>query len=133
MILRAHDIDWERLARIAGATGQAGRLRDALSYLATLPGTRPPAEVIERLDAIRMTRRARLAELFASGSIRGLGAMPSLVSEHLAATADDSSVRTVASFPRYLRRSWNVDHSWQLPLAAGRRAIKVLRGSDGRV
>ena len=131
MILRADDVDWGRLVQIAVATGQAVRLRDSLSYLSTLPAPRPPRDAIEQLAAVRSSRRARLAHRAASGSHRRLGALPTIVSEHLAATAHESPVRAVAAFPDHLRRRWNVAHGWQLPFAAGRRAIRIFRGHDG--
>ncbi len=127
MILRTEDIDWNRLLEIGIARGQALRLRAALDYLSRLPGPNPPADVYERLAVVQVTPRARLAYWCAARTIRGLGALPAIASEHLAATAHESPLRALASLPRLLRKRWNLAHGWQLPLAIARRAIRLTR------
>jgi hypothetical protein len=123
-VLRRCEIDWERLLRIGLARAQAPRLRDAFDYLRRLPVPDVPQEVLVRLEEAGSTRRERLVYLLSTRSARGLGSMPETIAEHLAATGGASIVSTVTTFPRRLRDKWGLEHSWQLPLAAGRRAVR---------
>jgi Uncharacterised nucleotidyltransferase len=125
------EIDWERLLAVGEAHGQSLRLRDAFRYLAELPGPRPPEDVVERLETTKASARERLSYVCTSGAIRGAGALPSLVAEHVAATADESVLRTAASFPRHLRDRWQLSRGWHVPFAAGRRALRVLTTRRG--
>ena len=125
MVLDA-EIDWERLLAIGVERGQASRLRDAFRYLASLPGPRPPQSVSERLATTRTTYRERFTYRCTTGSIGGPGALPSLAAEHLAATGGESWLRTIVTFPHYLRDHWSLARSWHVPLAAGRRTIHFL-------
>ena len=127
MVLRRGDIDWARLIGIALDHGQALRFREAVDYLRGLPVPEPPAEVRERLAGAAIARRERLIYALASGSIRGPGNVPETLAEHLAATADESLPRVLATYPGRLRARWGLEHAWQLPLAAGRRVCR-LRG-----
>jgi hypothetical protein len=125
MVLKA-EIDWQRLAVLADQAGQISRLRDTLEYLTTLPGPKPPHAVITRLGDLKITRRERISYACTTSSIRGVGALPSLLAEHLAATADKSALSTIATFPSFLRRRWGLTHTWLVPIAAGRRALRLL-------
>ena len=120
------EIDWERLLAIGVERGQTSRLRDVFRYLASLPGARPPQSVSERLAGTRTTSRERFIYRCTAGSIRRPGALPSLAAEHLAATRDESWLRTIVTFPRHLRDRWNLSRSWHVPFAAGRRTIRLL-------
>ena len=125
MLLGA-EIDWERLVGLGVERGQTARLRDAFGYLGGLPGPRPPQAVIELLDATKVTYRERLVYRCTSGSIAGPGALPTLAAEHLAATAHASWLRSFATFPGHLRDRWHLRHSWQVPVAAARRALRLV-------
>ena len=125
MVLQA-EIDWQRLVALAHETGQVSRLRDALDFLAFLPGTSPPQDTRDHLAAIPVSRRQRISYLCTVGGIRGLGGAPALVGEHLAATADRSPLGVVAAFPRFLRDRWNLSRTWHIPLSAGKRAARLI-------
>ena len=125
MVLRA-EIDWDRFVTLAGEGGQVLRVREALGYLAALPGSQPPPEIHDRLSALTVTRRERLSYVCTTGSIRWAGALPSLFAEHLGTSVGKSTLRTIATFPGFLRRRWSLAHWWQLPIAAGRRAVRLL-------
>jgi putative nucleotidyltransferase-like protein len=131
MVLRGHEIDWERLLQVGIARGQALRLRHVFDYLLQLPVPDPPRDVRVRLDGAPVTRRQRLIYALSSGSFRGLGGVQETVAEHLAATGHESLARTAATFPGRLRDRWGLEHSWQLPFAAGRRAIRLV-GAGGK-
>jgi len=130
MVLRTQSIDWGRLLDVGISRGQALRLRDAFRYLAQIPCPRPPDEVRRRLEATSASPRERLAHACAAGSVRGLGALPEIVAEHLAATAGESATRALLLFPGRLRERWNVDSSRKLPLAASQRAWRLLSGGS---
>jgi hypothetical protein len=125
MVLKA-EIDWQRLVALADRAGQILRLRDTLEYLTALPGPKPPHAVITRLGGLEVTRRERISYACTTSSIRGVGALPSLFAEHLGATADKSGLSTIATFPSFLRNRWGLTHTWLVPIAAGRRALRLL-------
>jgi hypothetical protein len=124
-------IDWERLVALAQESGQVSRIRDALALLARLPGSKPPREAFDRLAAARVRRRERLTYLCTVGAIRGPGALPVLVAEHLAATADRSALGVVAAFPSFLRDRWDLARTWHVPFAATKRAARLLGHRGG--
>ena len=127
MILRAGGVEWSRLVDVAGARGQAPRVRDALEYLSRLPGVDVPAGPVRELAAARVTPRERLVHAFTSGSLGSAGSLPELAARHLAATAHASALDAVRTFPAHLRTEWGTAHAWQLPAAAARRAARRLR------
>ena len=133
MILRSHEVDWDRLVARAGATHQATRLKEALDYLARLPGQHAPPEVRDALAAYPASRRDRIAFRCSAGSARIFGAMPTIVGEYLAVTRGQSTAHVVAKFPAYLGDRWNVSNLWQLQMAFGRRlARSITQSGRGR-
>src|SRR5581483_7792401 len=110
MVLRAGEVDWDRLLELGGAHGQTLRLRDGLAYLLHLPGPRPPGlhEAIDRLGGQSTSRREGLGYSFSSGSLSRLGGFSEAVAEHLAATNGDSAARTMTRFPAHLRERWGL-------------------------
>jgi hypothetical protein len=86
--------------------------------------------VRRRLEGTSATPRERLAHACAAGSVRGLGALPEIVAEHLAATTGESATRALLLFPDRLRERWNIDRTRKLPLAAGQRAWRLLSGAS---
>jgi Uncharacterised nucleotidyltransferase len=127
MILRAAEIDFSRLAETARSRGQTVRLREALAYLGEFPGVEIPGGTIAALDAAPVSARERLAYSLAAGSFSSAGSLTEHVADHLAVTADRPLTRVVASFPAYLRDRWDVPHGWDLPVEAGRRALRHAR------
>jgi hypothetical protein len=121
LIIRSGRVDWERLTSVAIANSQTLRLRHALAYLSAHVDV--PDAARERLQAAPVSRRERSAYALTANRVGRLGAFPQTVGEHLG--APDGSVR---GLPRFIRERWGLDHGWQLPAAAGRRAWRVLRG-----
>jgi hypothetical protein len=119
-IIRSGQVDWDRLVGLAIRSGQALRLRDSLAYLSSQAAV--PAEARDRLAAAPVTRRERVAHALTAGAVKGLGGFPHTLGEHLA------SGGAMRSLPAFLRERWDLEHGWQLPFAAGRRAWRVLRG-----
>jgi hypothetical protein len=130
MILRnARDrIEWTRLLDLAAARGQTTRLREALAYLSAFPAVEVPRPALDRLASERPRVTERLIYAGAAGSAPQLGALPEIVAAHLAESAGRGTVHAVATFPASLRRRWGLESSSQLPLAAGRRAVRLISG-----
>lgn len=130
MILRhaGERIDWTRLLDTAMAGGQTIRLREALAYVSTLPTVDVPQHALDRLASERVTVTQRLIYAGAAGSAPRLGALPEIVASHLVESAGRGAVHGVATFPATLRRRWGLRSSSQLPLAAGRRAVRLISG-----
>jgi hypothetical protein len=118
------EIDWERLLDLARQTHQVSRLRVALEFFAQLPGSKPPREVCDRFAAAPVSRRLRLAHRCQTGAVRGPARLSTLVGDHLATSDNRSLLGVVAAFPRFLRDRWGLARTWQVPVAACRRAIR---------
>jgi hypothetical protein len=129
MILRATEVDWDRLIDLAVTNGQQLRLRNALRCLLELPVPLPTrvAEAHAWLAARRPNRRERLAFALSSGRLARRGGLSHALAELVAATPGESLARTATRLPSHLCRRWSVDHGWQLPLAAGRRVLNAAR------
>jgi Uncharacterised nucleotidyltransferase len=130
MILRnARDrVDWTRLLELAAARRQTVRLREALTYVSAFPAVDVPRPVLDRLASERTRVTERLIYAGAAGSAPQLGALPEIVAAHLAESAGRGTVHVVTTFPASLRRRWGLESSAQLPLAAGRRAVRLISG-----
>jgi O-antigen/teichoic acid export membrane protein len=130
MILGGQEVDWDRLVGLAVTRGQRRRLREALACLHALPVPMPDrvAEAYAWLSADEASRRERFVFALSSGALgrRGGGLAQSLA-ELFASSPGESLARTAARLPSHLRARWGVAHGWQLPLAAGRRALTAAR------
>jgi len=127
MIVRSGAVDWTRLVSLARAHTQVLRLRDALTYLARLPGVDVPEEAVRELSATRVPARERLVHALAAGAFNSAGALPELAARHLVATADASALDAARSFPARLRAEWGTQRGWHLPAAVARRVLRRLR------
>jgi hypothetical protein len=119
-IADAAAIDWSRLVGTALASRQTLRLRPRIEYLASR--LEVPLEARRRLADAPVSRRERTAHSLMNGDFSRLGGLPTALGEHLASEAG------LHELPASLRTRWGLDHDWQLPLAAGRRAWRVVRG-----
>ena len=127
MILRrSSPIDSARLLALAEGGGQQLRVRDAFSYLATLPDTEPPADVLSALRASNQPRRRRIAHSLASGAAKGAGTSGDLLAEYLTSTAHRSPLVAATMLPGFLKRRWSVATNRQLPIAIARRAVRAV-------
>lgn len=128
LLTTSAEVDWERLRALACVHGQVLRLRQALRYVAVLLEVPVPAAAVQMLDSVVVRRRERIAYTCAGASVRGLGSLPQAIGEHLVATRDMTALAAARTAPAFLRKRWRLEHSWQLPLAGGRRAYGVLTG-----
>ena len=87
-----------------------------------LPGAKPPAELHERLSNVEVTRRERFFYFCTTGPVQSLGNLPGLLAEHVGASGNRTHPGR-SDFPGILRDHWNLAHTWEVPIAAGRRAL----------
>jgi Uncharacterised nucleotidyltransferase len=128
MIARSAVVDWSRIVDLATEYGQVIRVRDALETLGYLDVLETPPGVRAALSRARPTRRERVVYRCTTAPRGRLGAFPEIVAQHLAGTMHESTARTVATFPSRLRERWRLDSTWEVPVAAGRRAFGLLTG-----
>jgi Uncharacterised nucleotidyltransferase len=126
MAMQHAEIDWERLLDLARQTRQVSRMRDALDFFAQLPGSKPPREVCDQLAAAPVSRRLRLAHRCTTGAVRGPARLSTLIGDHLATSDNRSPLGVIAAFPGFLRDRWGLARTWQVPVAACQRAIRLL-------
>jgi len=133
MILRhaADRVDWQRLFDLGLPRGQALRLREALGYVSGLPQVDVPRAVLDRLAATPVSLAERLIYAGGAGSAARLGALPEVVAEQLVESAGLGPAHAITSFPGRLRARWGLRSSSQLPVAAGRRALRHISGRTG--
>jgi Uncharacterised nucleotidyltransferase len=134
MILRSAGgrVDWERFVRLGSERGQTLRLREGLARIGSFPGAIVPAHVTERLGSERVGWREKVVYACAGGGVPAPGGLARHVGEHLVATSDRSLWGSVVTFPRHLRTSWGLSGYRQLPLAAARRAARLVRHGGHR-
>jgi hypothetical protein len=129
MILRGHELDWDRLVSLAVTRGQRLRLREALGCVLDLPVPVPErvAEAHEWLGSEPVARRERLAFALSSGALARRGGAAPALAELLASSPGEPLLRTAARLPGLFRARWGLAHDWQLPFAAGRRVLAAAR------
>ena len=127
MILRAGDVDWDRLIELAVTHGQSLRLREALDCLLRLPVPERVAAAHGWLAGWSPTRRERLVFALSSGRLARRGGQAQALAQLMAATSGEPLARTAARIPAHLCARWSLTSRWQLPLAAGRRLLTAVR------
>jgi hypothetical protein len=115
------ELDWERVLGLAREQGQAVRVHGTVAYLGNTLDVSLPAGAGRLRETPRVPVRERLAYRCAGAPATGLGSLPQAIGEHLNATRSSSGIEAVITFPEYLRRRWQLEHRWQLPIAGGRR------------
>lgn len=126
LIVREGKVDWERIVEVAVGGGQTLRVRESLEFVARQPRMPVSAEALARLATQPVSRRERVAYAFAGGAAPWLGALPEILGEHLAATTGEPAGRAIATLPNRLQARWGLDHAYEIPLAAARRAYARL-------
>jgi hypothetical protein len=122
-------LDWEKLLGLAGDQAQTLRLCQAMTYLEGSLGVRLPATMSPLPDTAGVAVRERVAYRCAGISVPGVGSLPQAIGEHIVATRARPGIEAVITFPGFMRRRWELNHWWQLPLAGIRRvAALVARG-----
>lgn len=128
MILRTagDQIDAEHLLARARDQGSVLVLRNALAYLVGALQIELPDDLFAAVARAPVGRRERRVFMVASG------ARPSISPWRLwvSSSADWSRRQTVVGFPRFLRDSWGLRSTAQVPIAAVVRAGRKIRRAD---
>lgn len=127
ILIHEPTVDWETTVATAAAHAQTMRLNAVLDYVAALPRAVVPDEARARLGGVGVSTRERLGYALSARGIPALGGLPQTLGEHVTATSSLPVRRAFAGLPAHLRSRWGLAHSWQLPLAAGRKAVRVAR------
>ncbi|MBA2568155.1 MAG: nucleotidyltransferase family protein [Actinobacteria bacterium] len=120
VIIRSGRLDWERLERTARVRRATLRMREALGYVGDLLQAPVPEEVLRALVAVPATPRDRVAHKISGSGGKAFGELPGTLARYI------RSGEGVLALPRFLRDTWNVDRSWQLPVAVARKGVKTI-------
>lgn len=128
------EFDWDRLVEQAERRRAVLRLRDALTYLSTSLDTPVPARVLSRLHAQNPTRRDQVAHKIGAWGGKTAGEFPRALAQYVRSTAGDGAFRTAVGAPAFLRDTWKLDHTWQVPLHAAKKSLSRIaaRGRQTR-
>ena len=126
-------LDWDRFVRESSRRGALLTARAALEYL----GTRlDPVGIPQEVRADLSRRRVGPWERFLFGVrtdpsryLRGSGKLMLSTARYLHQRGGLGPWATVTGVPEYFREAWGLDHSWQTPLYAARRAVRRARSS----
>lgn len=126
-------IDWDRVVRMAVERRIPLRVRDALTYLAEAVEAPIPPAALARLAAQPVTARERLAHRISGRRLRYAGGLPRTVSAYARLSSERPAWRAAAGFPGFLRDTWELEHTWQIPVrGVSKAASAVRRGVAGR-
>lgn len=131
-MLLEQEVNWQRFHELAVEGGQALRLLYVLRYLAALPGPKPPAEAVLRLQDVDVSARERAIYTLTAHSLRSAGSLPPVLAQHLAKTAHESWPRTLAGISPLLRARWKLERRRQLPRAVWDRLVRRSRRRRGQ-
>ena len=120
VIVRTGEVDWSRLVELAEELRAQLRLRDTLRYVAGVVDAELPEAVLARLDRFQPNRRDVLAHKLSGSGGRVLGELPRTLATFVRAGGG------ALGLPRFLSTTWNVEHSWQLPLVAARKGALTI-------
>jgi putative nucleotidyltransferase-like protein len=118
MIIRGAgaDLDWDRLFESAQQRRAVPRLQRALRYVAATCAAPVPEDALERLSALPVTRRDRLALYLNERPYGVAGGLPYSLAAHLRFTADETPLGALRALPAFLQRTWDLDRPSQIPL-----------------
>ena len=119
-------LDWDHVVRMALERRIPLRVHDALTYLAETLEAPIPAAALARLATAPVTVRERLGHRVSGRRLRYAGGFPRTVSAYLRLSSELSTWRAAAAFPGFLRETWGLAHTWQIPLRGVRKAVSAL-------
>ena len=114
------EIDWGRLVMLSEKRDLALSMRITLGYLKDALDAPVPAEVLQQLDSVSISKLERREFAFRCQSpdrVRPYQEFYLLYLRYSKQRGRVGSVRKLIGFPAYLRDVWEIDHVWQLPLA----------------
>jgi hypothetical protein len=121
---------WDRLVVQAEKRGVVLTVREGLRYLRSGVDAPVPPSVLDTLGRSPVTRRDRLVHRARVQRPRPrplIGELPAALALHVHRSAHRGPAGMVTSLPASLQASWGLDHAWQLPVHAARRAGHRLR------
>jgi hypothetical protein len=123
-------MDWQRLEKIAASHRMQLPLRDGLIFLRDHLNADIPNETITALGRMKSTR-AELMEYSASQRPpHSFGPYLKLWLRYrsfLRWEHKSGKLAALVGFPRYLQHTWELEHGWQVPIAAGQKSLRQLR------
>ena len=126
-ILQAEpSLEWDRVVRMALERRIALRVYDALAHLAETLEAPIPAAALARLGTAPVTVRERLGHRVSGRRLRLAGGFARTVSAYLRLSSELSVWRAATAFPGFLRETWGLAHTWQIPLRGVRKAASSL-------
>lgn len=138
MVLRAAEkatekqwrIDWQRLEAIALSHRVQLPLRDGLAFLREHLDAPIPPETITALGRIKASRAERLEYNASQRPPHSFGPYLKLWLRYrsfLRWEHKAGKFTAMLGFPRYLRHTWELEHTWQVPIAAAQKSLRQLR------
>ena len=125
------DFDWERVVEQARARHLVLGVRDAFTYLRAVLDVPVPDAVLDELHAETISPRERRVHRALTGDTSVpaiLGALPRVRAAWLYRSAGSSRWRAARELPDFLRETWGLRRTSDVPLEAVRKAIRKLRG-----
>jgi len=113
----AIEIDWDRFVGKVAELGAILPTLDTLSYLQDRLDGPIPDTVVRTLQALPVSRMARMEYTLRSGRARWLARLSTLWCNYRRG-ADTTLLRSVIRFPRFVQHYLRLNRLWQLPLHA---------------
>lgn len=120
-------VDWQRLLENADRSRTTLLLRDAVSYLADTFSVPVPAASLAALQRAEGSRRDAVARSLVARMDGVAGGLPGTLADYLRMSGERGSLRLVAGVPGALRRTWGLEHTWQVPARALSKTVSVAR------
>jgi hypothetical protein len=119
-------VDWPQLLRHAEESRTTLLLKDAVFYLADTFAAPVPAATVAALEDAQSSRRDALARSLVARTDGVAGGFPETVADYLRMSGERGSFRLIAGLPAALKRTWALEHTWQVP---GRALSKTVAGA----
>ena len=126
LIIRARQVDWERLVSEARRRELVVRVRRTLGYLAVAGLAEVPVEVLRELASSRSSFLERLEHAELSREPGLLGGLPLFCFQYGRGLDGHPPHAALAGFPAYLRDAWELESTREVPAAVLRRISRAV-------
>ncbi len=123
-----HEIDWDRFVMLCQERRMTLPARASLTYLRDVVDAPIPSGVFESIRQVPVSRLEEFEHEVRIGSPRPVGPLRQLLLYYVRYSRQAKGMggsRRLTGFPRFLRSVWDLDHRWQLPIAALVRGVRV--------
>jgi hypothetical protein len=120
-------VDWTRLVADAQESRTSLALRETLRYLVDSFAADVPADALHELDSLPVARRDVLARRLVAHTGGVAGGLPATLADYLRLSHERGPLRVIAGLPAFLRRTWGLDHLWQVPVRAVTKTVASAR------